>query len=145
MMEPQYRNLVFAIDGEVYEFAGKKCIAIGGAYSVDKYYRLAMGYKWFADEQPDEDTKKRVESKITQLNNRVDVVLSHTCPHKYIPTEAFLPGIDQSTVDTSTEEWLGKIEESLDYKLWLCGHYHTDKTIDRMRFMYRAIRPLEEL
>ena len=56
-------NLLFAIDGEVYDLDGQKAIAIGGAYSVDKFYRLARGYSWFPDEQPDEETKARVEAK----------------------------------------------------------------------------------
>lgn len=145
MAEPQYPNLVFAVDGEAYEFAGKRCIAIGGAYSVDKYYRLACGYRWFDDEQPDAETKQIVEAKIESLGKTVDVVLSHTCPYRYIPTEMFLPSIDQITVDNSTERWLGEIESKLDYGLWLCGHYHTDKSIDKIRFMFADIKRLEEL
>ena len=43
-VQPEYPNLVFAIDGEIYDFFGHSCIVIGGAYSVDKYYRLARGY-----------------------------------------------------------------------------------------------------
>lgn len=42
-MQPAYPNILFAIDGEVYDFNGNSCIVIGGAYSVDKYYRLARG------------------------------------------------------------------------------------------------------
>lgn len=51
----EYPNIVFAKDGEIYEIGGKKVIVIGGAYSVDKYYRLARGYWWFEDEQPSEE------------------------------------------------------------------------------------------
>ena len=38
--EEQYPNILFAKDGEIYDFHGKKVMAIGGADSVDKYYRL---------------------------------------------------------------------------------------------------------
>ena len=62
-------------------------------------------------------------------------MLSHTCPYKYRPVEAFLSGLDQSTVDTSTEEWLDTIEDRLDYKEWKCGHWHIDKKIDRLTFL----------
>ena len=48
--------------------------------------------------------------------------------------------VDQSRVDKSTEEWLDTIEQRLDYKRWYCGHYHTEKTIDRMTFMFESIR-----
>ncbi|MEA4821022.1 MAG: hypothetical protein VB122_02120, partial [Erysipelotrichales bacterium] len=44
--------------------------------------------------------------------------------------------ISQDTVDKSTEEWLGKIEERLDYRKWYCGHYHTRKKIDKVQFMF---------
>lgn len=143
-MEPEFPNIMFGMDGGVYGFCGKRCLVIGGAYSVDKYYRIAHGYRWFPDEQPDDAVKRRVESAIARMDNRVDIVLSHTCPQRYIPTETFLPGIDQSTVDNSTEEWLGRLERNLHYDRWLCGHYHTDKTIDKMRFMFNDIMLLED-
>ena len=48
----------------------------------------------------------------------------------------FLPGLDQRTVDKSTERWIGEIEERLNYTVWYCGHYHTVKKIDRIEFMF---------
>ena len=51
----------------------------------------------------------------------------------------FLEGIDQSTVDNSIEYFLDEIEESTDYNLWYCGHYHTDKEIDKIIFMFHKI------
>ena len=41
------------------------------------------------------------------------------------------------------EEWLGEIEEKLDYKRWYCGHYHTVKKIDKMQFMFEDIDVLK--
>lgn len=38
-------------------------------------------------------------------------------------------------VDKSTEEFLDEIENITDYQKWYCGHYHTDKTIDKLRIM----------
>jgi 3-oxoacid CoA-transferase subunit A len=37
-------------------------IAIGGAYSVDKYHRLVMDWHWWSDEQQDEQTKGILKS-----------------------------------------------------------------------------------
>ena len=53
-----------------------------------------------------------------------------------------LPGLDQSMVDHSTEEWLDKIEDRLNYKDWFCGHWHIDKRIDKMHFMMRSVEAL---
>ena len=135
-IEDEYPNLLFAKDGEVYDLDGHKTLVIGGAYSVDKWYRLRMDMNWFPDEQPSDEIKTLVEQKLEDLNWKIDVILSHTCPERYVPVEAFLSGIDQSTVDNSTEEWLSRIEEKLDYKAWYCGHWHINKRIDRMHFLF---------
>ena len=63
LFQPDYPNILFAWDGEVYDFDGKKAIAVGGADSVDKYYRLANGLPWFPTEQPDAVIKKRGRGK----------------------------------------------------------------------------------
>ena len=39
-VEEAYPNILFAKDGEIYDIAGMKTIVIGGAYRVDKFYRL---------------------------------------------------------------------------------------------------------
>ena len=135
--EEAYPHLLFAKDGEIYAIEGKSYLAIGGAYSVDKFYRLERNYGWWSDEQPSEEIKRYVESQIDKVK-RVDYVLSHTCPFKYEPREAFLNCIDQSTVDDSTERWLDMIEEKLEYKLWFCGHWHIDKRIDKMHFLFKS-------
>lgn len=135
-VQPEYPNIMFAVDGEIYHFCGYSCLVIGGAYSVDKYYRLARGWNWWADEQPSLETKAKVERVLSERDWQVDIVLSHTCPLCYEPVEAFLPSIDQSTVDKSTEQWLGEIERRLHYERWYCGHYHIEKEIDKLRFLF---------
>ena len=138
-VEDKYPNILFAKDGEVYDFDGKSAIVIGGAYSVDKFHRLARGWNWFESEQPDEETKNKIWHKLMSLNWKIDYVLSHTCPLKYEPVEVFLPFIDQSDVDKSTEEFLNDVENALEYEKWYCGHYHTTKSIDKIRFMFEDI------
>ena len=135
--EDAYPNLLFAQDGESFDFDGLSVIVIGGAFSVDKDQRLQNGWNWFADEQPDEQVRSRVEAQLERLGWQVDIVLSHTCPLRYEPREAFLDGIDQAKVDKSTELWLDEIEARLQYRRWYCGHHHTTKRIDRLQFMYK--------
>ena len=130
--EEAYPNILFAKDGDVFEIEGIKHLVIGGAYSVDKFYRITRGYGWWADEQ--------------QIREKdFDIILSHTCPFKYEPREMFLAVIDQSTVDTSTERWLDTIEEMVDYKAWYCGHWHTNKRIDKMHFLFHGYETSDDV
>jgi 3-oxoacid CoA-transferase subunit A len=136
-VEPEYPSLIFAKDGELYNFDGKRCVAIGGAYSVDKHIRLARGWGWWPDEQPDEKRKLHIEDQLNRVCGWVaDAIFAHTCPKKYIPKEMFLPGIDQSTVDSSTEQWLENLTTRLYYDRWFCGHWHTDKDTEKVRFLF---------
>ena len=135
-VEKKHPSILFGKDGEVYNLDGKKAIVIGGAYSVDKFYRLSRHYAWFDNEQPSDEIKKTVEDKLDTMGWKVDIVLTHTTPLKYEPVEVFLSMIDQSTVDKTTEQWLDKIEDRLDYHKWYCGHYHTSKKIDKLQIMF---------
>jgi len=97
----------------------------------------------YGSEQPTVDTKNRILTIANNKKDNVDIVLSHTCPYKYLPYEAFLSGVDQSKVDQSTEKFLDEIEQTLNYKKWYCGHYHIEKSIDRIRFMFDEIDVLK--
>lgn len=88
--------------------------------------------------------KDRVESVLASRSWQVDIVLSHTTPLSLEPREAFLPFIDQSTVDTSTEEWLDGIERRLAYERWYAGHFHTVKETGKLRLMYKNYAKLRE-
>lgn len=141
--EEEYPNILFAKDGEIFDFDGIQCIVIGGAYSIDKYYRLARRQAWFEDEQPSAAIKAYVEKQLNARGNNINIVLSHTCPLKYEPTEVFLRGFNQNEVDKSTEAWLDEIEAKIYYDQWYCGHYHTSKKIDKLQFMFDDISVLK--
>ncbi|MBR3600636.1 MAG: metallophosphoesterase [Lachnospiraceae bacterium] len=143
-MEPEYPNILFAKDGEIYNFGERTGIVIGGAYSVDKYYRLAKGLPWFDTEQPTEDTKAYVIKQLDKVDWGVDYVFTHTVPEFYEPTWAYLPTIDQSTVDKSTEKWLDEIERKLNYEHWYAGHWHVEHQEARVRMMFEEIEELAD-
>lgn len=138
--EEKYPNLLFAKDGEFYNINGLTCVVIGGAYSVDKMFRLSQGYQWFKSEQLTASEKANITNKLKRHNNTVDCVFTHTCPKKYEPTEWFMRGVNQAAVDKSMELWLDKVEERLNYSRWYCGHYHGDKHIDNVQFLYKRFQ-----
>lgn len=142
--EEEFPNLLFAKDGEIYDFNGMKTVVIGGAYSVDKYARIYGNAPWFDSEQPDEEIKVRVERRLEKEFWQVDCVLTHTAPKQYEPVWAFIPGLDQRLVDKTTEEWLDSIERRLSYDFWYCGHYHVDSQEGPVRVMYQDFEELGE-
>lgn len=142
--EPFYPNLIFAKDGEIYDFDGKKAMAIGGAYSVDKWYRLRNNMRWFETEQPDDAIMNFAVSQLDKLNWKIDFIFSHTAPLKFEPTDVFSPYINQDNVDKTTEKWLDKIEDKLDYEHWFLGHYHTDRYESRVSILFNEIEELSD-
>lgn len=148
--EPEYPNIKYFIDGGVYTIDNHSALVIGGAYSVDKDYRLARhpngGWSgWFKDEQL---TAQEQDAILEAVRGRhFDFILTHTCPVSLEPTDLFLGFVNQQTIDKSMELWLEKVKESVDYKVWLFGHFHGDrlerpgveqyfKTIERLDWIW---------
>ena len=124
--EKEYPNIYYARDdGGIYWIEGRKILVIPGAYSVDKHYRLQQGWTWFPDEQM---TQAEMDKMFEENDgNDFDLVLSHTCPYRYRPTDLFLSVIDQSTVDTSMEQFMDKLHDHIWFGVWLWAHYHADR------------------
>ena len=125
-VEDEFPNIKYFDDdfGE-YFINGKRILTIGGAYSVDKWYRLQNDFIWFADEQLTAEEMAFAEKHLTQWN--YDFILSHTAPIDWEPTDLFLSCIDQSKVDKTMEVWLNKFKEMINWKVWCFGHYHADR------------------
>lgn len=138
--EQKYPNLLFAKDAEVYTLAGKQCMTIGGAYSLNWQECLTDGTPWWEDEQPTAEIRAAVEARLKSMGYRIDRMLTHTCPLRYAPMKEFAKDFDWEGVDTSTEQWLDEIEQKLEYELWYCGHFHRSQTIDKLQFVYTGIQ-----
>lgn len=125
--ENDYPNIIYLDDKPaVYNFNGRKTLTLPGAYSVDKDYRLAKGWFWTAYEQMTE-AEQDIARDLVRKYKSFDIILSHTCPIFYEPTDLFLSCIDQNRVDKTMERFLGEIELNVDYKLWLFGHFHATR------------------
>lgn len=142
MYEPDYPNIKYFEDGNAYEICGKSVLVIGGAYSVDKWYRLNRAgvtskldkdylnprkTGWFPDEQLLNWEMTMIEQE--HFGKHYDIIFTHTCPISWEPTDLFLPGLDQSSVDKTMELWLDEVKQKVDWNIWLFGHYHDDRLI----------------
>lgn len=137
--EPEFSNIRYLFDGEEYQFGEYIALVIGGAYSVDKWYRLMRaGYTsdqaniadpkkcgWFKDEQLTYAEMEEISERCA--GHSYDFVLTHTCPLSWEPTDLFLSGINQAAVDKSMEKWLEKFKDTINFNVWCFGHYHADR------------------
>lgn len=123
LVEEDFPKIKYALDyPSAYNIAGFSTLVIPGAYSVDKHIRLRNNWPWFEDEQLSESEMKIALKLLNK--KKFNLILSHTCPAIYEPTDLFLPSIDQSLVDKSMERFLGSVECTYPYDYWLWGHYH---------------------
>ena len=155
-IQHKYPNIKYFKDYGIYTIGEYKVAVIGGAYSVDKYYRILRAglteetndpkrSGWFADEQLSAEERAAAD-KLFAANPNVDIVMSHTCPYSWQPTDLFLSMVDQSKVDNSMELWLDTVKNNLNYKCWMFGHYHCDrKERDNVLQMYREVRMLDDV
>lgn len=125
-IEEEFPLIRYFTDWGIYNIGGRKTLVIGGAYSVDKFYRLQNGWNWFKDEQLTEYEMSACERSAIAYPH-FDLILSHTCPKSLQPTDLFLGCVDQTSVDNTMEVWMDKLLIQLDWGLLLWGHYHADR------------------
>ena len=140
-MEQDFPHIRYFQDYGIYIINNFTVGIIGGAYSVDKWYRLARaGVKdqfdprywkpkatgWFPSEQL---SPEEMESAAALFKGKsVDFMFTHTCPYDWEPRDLFLSGVNQSTVDDTMEKWLQEIHDNLEsYGVWCWGHFHADR------------------
>lgn len=140
-VEQDYPNILFPKDGIVTIF-GKKCLILGGAYSVDKWYRLMNGLTWFPDEQMSISEQNRILSLLDN-ENEFDYVFSHTCPNIFVPKHLFLGCVDQNSVDKTMEYFLQEVYNKISFNKWFCGHYHSDEENGKIQIVFNLIHRLK--
>lgn len=153
--EPEFPTIRYLLDGGEYNIDGHTTLVIGGAYSVDKWYRLLRGgyteennnpkaTGWWNDEQLTMEEMAEIAKRVQ--GRHFDLILTHTCPASIEPVDLFLPMIDQSRVDKSMEHFLETIKNRCDFDVWLAGHFHTDRIeIPKFEFFYTHIEELDKI
>ena len=124
-MQDKWPSIRYFKDWGIYTINGFKIAVIGGAYSVDKFYRLQNGAFWNESEQL--TNEEMLACTVDLTNQKVDFVFTHTCPICWEPTDLFLNSINQASVDKSMELFLEEVAQCFDWKIWCFGHYHSNR------------------
>lgn len=132
--------------GLVYTIENKTFLTIGGAESIDKEYRKSK-ISWWKEEAITLQDIKTALVNLKQYNNKVDYVLTHTCPIEIVPYcfKYILPGFNKSC------EKLSRLQKKISFKKWYFGHFHIDssresyrKFPDNFEALYNDIIKLED-
>ena len=123
--EKNYPNIWYLPDEPcAFNLNGYFIFSLPGAYSIDKYYRLAAGQRWFKDEQLTKEEMAAVRGQPWSKIPRFDLIISHTCPISFEPTDLFYPNVDQNAIDKTMERFLEDVRKDAFYSAWCWGHFH---------------------
>ena len=85
-------NIIHLMRGQIFDINGKKFLTMGGAASIDKAYRTE-GSSWWPQEVPSMQDIDECYDNLEKVHNKVDYVLTHTCPAHLIDPMFYLePG-----------------------------------------------------
>lgn len=141
LRQKNYPNIWYLPDaGCIYRIQNFNILFIPGAYSVDKWYRLRNRYPWNPSEQLSVKERNELNLLVTEwidLGFNIDFVIAHTFPakmEKYY-RDLFMSGLDQSSVDKTTEVWLNEMsniyENAPGFKHYFGGHFHDDRRLNK--------------
>jgi hypothetical protein len=134
-------NLFHLKRGRLYTIEGKTFFTFGGAYSIDKNYRVPY-VSWWPEELPSEADYHAALNKLIETNYKMDYVLTHTAPYTVIKQ---LFGTDDiyGTDERPLNRFLDLIYNSGRYIKWYCGHLHIDREITpKFQALYNDVVPL---
>lgn len=114
-------NIFWLKRGEVYSIGGYRFLVFGGAYSIDKNYRIP-GESWFEMEEYNEMELENLKCNIAKYQGTFDYILTHDAPksiaEKIIPPYLMVPNRTITLLET--------IKKDCRFQHWYFGHHHID-------------------
>lgn len=121
--------------GYVYTIEGYNILSIGGAMSMDRIYRQEHISFWM-DEVISSDDIQRAFTQLKIFKNKVDFVLTHTCPLSVLEYELnnskddnYEAKIKFALENDPSAKLLDKVKDQILFRTWYYGHFHIDKKI----------------
>jgi Icc-related predicted phosphoesterase len=114
-----YKGVYYMPRGSVFKLPdGRNVMFIGGADSIDKNHRT-LGIDWFEEELINYEQ----QNHILDYDEKVDIIISHTCPLEWEPRECLF-GKEQDP----TRKILSAVLEKFKPDMWIHGHWHIEKS-----------------
>ncbi len=142
------KNIFWLQRGYIYGIDGKSFFVMGGAYSIDKAFRLyyaeMYGEKiWFPQELPCKEEYARAIAELRSHNMCVDYIITHTAPTALIPR---LIGKAPDPHDAELTGFFEWVYTEVQFQKWFFGHFHMDLQLnERIRSCYKEVIPLTDI
>lgn len=124
VLELKNGSIYFFERGEIYQIAGQKIFAFGGALSIDKKLRVLNKSYWTA-ELPTQDEYDYAVANLEKHDFNVDIVISHTCPRSLIGNLGLFDAKINDPVAGFFDHLLK--DKKIKFNEWHFGHFHVDK------------------
>lgn len=155
LYEVLYPNIWYVRDeGGIYTIEDKNILFVPGAFSVDGDYRQLFNRCFEPREQLTRGECEHLLNVIEDwiFGNKIDYVISHTCPlflRPYIQ-DLFLGFVNQEVVDETMEHFLDAVHDvvSNEGKVnWFFAHYHDDREMsigdDKFTMLMNEVKVLD--
>lgn len=114
--------------GEEFYINSKRCLALGGADSIDRGRRIPH-LTWWKQEQLNDEEAKAIAK--LHMGKHFDYVFSHAAPRSVFEERKYdlctlSYKLDENLVDHTTENNLQYIADKISFNKWMFGHYHID-------------------
>lgn len=110
-------HLTYIPRSHVWEWAGVRIGALGGAFSIDHAVRV-LGHSWFQEELITEENVRALVAK-----RPVDVLFTHEAPDQP-PGRSFSLAIQDEAISTEQRRLVRQAAECSGAKLLFHGHWH---------------------
>ena len=131
-------NIYWLRRGEVYTLNGFKFLVFGGAFSIDRAWRVE-GKSWFSEEEYNAQELKRLQENIVKHNYQFDYILTHDAPTSIVKRILY----PYTPVDNRTSQLLENIYATCQFKHWYFGHHHKEWQYGPFTCLYEAVKSIE--
>lgn len=135
-------HIIYMPRGTVVDTKVGTMLFIGGADSVDKFWRTENVSWWAGETITDEDVDKVIPG-------HYDYVFTHCCPYEEVQQGKCwlftLSNISENNAIHNSEKQLQRIFDKIDFNHHYYGHYHVNKqTSDKHTCLYEDFIELEK-
>lgn len=131
------RNIYHLLRGQVFDIYGIKILTMGGAESIDRFWR-EPGISWWSDETITDSDMNEAKDNLEKNDWTVDYVLTHTAP-VYISRKL----VGKEYESSPSDSYLSELEKLVKFKKWYFGHHHTEKKLGKFTALYENIMELK--